>query len=879
MGSDREDDAPVDNVVPLHDKQRRSRGGPPKPAPELPAATGVAAMGGDPLLENLRASMLSDETIDASRMFTLNAAAWRPYGFRSARPQSGILIPFFAPGAAQPFAYRLRPQFPLPTKKKGKFKKYDQQWHLGSIVYTPPLAATVDRLQSIGEPLIWTEGEKKALLLAQLGWCVVGLTGVDNWHDVAAYARGDGRKLHPYIEQHYLIAGRAHVICFDADARRNPNVMLAISRLAGLLTHLGAASVHMCLPPDSGGAKGIDDYAKSFGLEACANLLRSVREPVEEIAPDLGCVPIAHYGDTFIGSGAERLRMPRGYEAERDGSIWFTEDVHRPEERTLVLDAPMVLARQFVDVYSGEIRSEVRFRDARGAWRSALVPREVLGDRSLVQVLRPYGALVNNGSANAVMRYLDAFERDNGPLIEQARCVPQTGWHEEQFVLAESLVAPSSNAQPIRLDGSPGLTRLANAVRPHLHSSANKHVDALRIPFQASPECALAILAALSAPLLRLLNQSNFALHLCGDSSRGKTSMLRVAASVYGDPFAPGWVASWNTTMAGLEHRAGMLNDLPQFYDEVGGGDVEQLQRAVYMLINGEGRQRVSRDLDMRATLGWRTVVVSTGEPELATEQDTTGVQARVINVPVSGFGALGAAEIETCVRACAEQHGALGRAWLEMLVALTEEERFDLRTDFAMRARELRAIAERHRDRVGQRTAGYFAAMQIAEELLHDMTMGRIGREHGLTAREAFAPADGSAPDSRVQTLSERVVEALRGWVLSEPRAFPMHDNVPHDALKVHGYRRLDGVVGFLPNALHSYLHERGLPLTRAVKRELVADGLMFVEASQRAAGNLTYRMSVNGTQQRVVALRLDGCGESLYPAEDADGFENSSG
>lgn len=847
------------NVVPLRGERRKS--GPPKPitTAALPERTGVQQMHGDPLLDNLRASCLSDETINAARLFVAPSSTWKTFGLKnSARPQSGMFIPFFAPGQTQPYAYRLRPQHPLPTKRKGKFKKYDQQWSLGSIVYTPPLAATLDHLKSIEQPLIWTEGEKKGLLLAQLGWCVVALTGVDNWHDVQAYARGDGHKLHPYIAEHYGIAGRSHVIVFDSDVRAKPNAMLALSRLAGLLTHLGAASVHMCLPPNADGAKGIDDYAKAFGLEACANLLRSVREPIEEIAPNLGCVPLAHYGDAFLGSGAERLRMPRGYEAERDGSIWFSEDVARPDERSLVLDAPMVLARQFVDLYSGEIRSEVRFRDARGAWRVALVPRELLGDRTLVQLLRPYGALVNAGSAAAAMRYLDAFERDNGPLIEQARCVPQTGWHEGQFVTADTLMAPSSHAQRIQLDGSPDLMRFAHAARPHPHADVIKHVEALATPYYASPECALAILASLTAPLLQLLGQSNFAVHLCGDSSRGKTSMLRVAASVFGDPHSPAWVAAWNSTLTALEHRAAMLNDLPQYYDEVGGGDIEQLQRAVYMLVNGEGRGRVNRDMRMRATLGWRTVVLSTGEPELATEQDATGVQARVINVPVDGFGILNAEQIDATVKECARHHGALGRAWLELLVSLDDEERFTLRTNYATRARELRAIATHHGDRVGQRVAGYYAAMQVAEELLHSLTMGRLGTEHGMTAREAFAPADGSAPDSRIAPLSERITNALRDWILAEPRAFPLHDSVPADAMRVHGYRRFDGTVGFLPNALTSYLQDKRLPLTRSVKRELAVAGVLVVEESQRKHGTYLTRMAVNGARERLFVFRL---------------------
>src|SRR5262245_11660197 len=113
--------------------------------------------------------------------------------------------------------------------------------------------------------------------------------------------------------------------------------------------------------------------------------------------------------------------------------------------------------------------------------------------------------------------------------------------------------------------------------------------------------------------------------------------------------------------------------------------DIEQLQRAVYMLVNGEQRQRASKELRMHAARGWRTVVISTGERELASEQDATGVQARVINVPIQGFGQFGAAEIEASVRSCAEHHGALGRAWLEFLVSLNDDERFDVRTNYAL--------------------------------------------------------------------------------------------------------------------------------------------------------------------------------------------------
>jgi len=880
---DRHDDTAPDTIPPAAvvslDEARRARGRTRSkaaaPTAGLPDKTGVAACDGA-LLDNLRESELTDETIDAARLFCLSSFDWRPYGFKwGARPQFGLFIPFFGPGATEPFAFRLRPQFPVPLggKRKGH-KKYDQPPGTGQLVYMPPLPATVEHIGAVDRPLYWTEGEKKALLLAQLGLCVVGLTGVDNWGDAEARARGEGRRLHPFISEHYRIAGRQHVIVFDADARSKQQVMHAMQRLAGLLTHLGAASVHTCLPPDAGSAKGIDDYAHAHGVDAAANLLATVRDPVEEIAPDLGCVPLSHFGATFVGSGAERLRMPRGYDVERDGSLWVTDELD-PDAKKLALDAPLVVVRHLTDVYTATLRTDVRFRDMRGAWRTVIVPRERLGDsRALVAALRPYGCLVTTQNAAAAMRYLDAFERDNGALIEQARCAASTGWHEGQFVLPATVAR--EGAERIQLDGSPEQLRMFSALTPAYGADVTRHADALRVPMDAAPECALAVYAALAAPLLHVLRQGNFAVHLCGDSSRGKTSMLRVAASVFGDPRSTGWVASWNTTLSGLEHRASLLNDLPQIYDEVGVVGIEAAESFVYTLCNGEGRQRSTKELSLRETLRWRTVVLSTGERELADEATAnTGAQARVINLPVSGFGALGAAAIDACVTACAVDHGALGRVWLEWLVSCEDDDVRELRELHAEYAAELRAIAERNGDRIGQRTAGYFAAMAVAEDRAG--ALFGLGREGGRGVIELFT-ARGHEAEGRVKPLAERVLDALREWVSAEPDSFPSVTHPKPDELRrVNGFTLensnvLGMRIGFLPRALQTHLQTIGLPWTLALKRELRAAGVLLVEPG---AEHMTTRAYVAGRRVRLLGLQLEAADRPETGPENPTGPE----
>jgi hypothetical protein len=823
-------------------------------------------MAGDPLLGNLRESCLDDATINAARLFTLPSSKWRAYGFRSAaRPQSGLLIPFFEPGAAEPYDFRIKPQHPIPVKGRNgkiKLKKYDQRGGAGvSLVYTPPLAATLTALQDIATPLIWTEGEKKSLLLAQLGHCVVGLTGVDMWHDLAAKANDGSTRLHAHIVRRYAVAGRAHVIVFDADARnpQKPGIMLAARKLAGVLRALGAASVHLCLPPDAGDAKGIDDYAHKHGLEACAQLLATVREPIEDIDPDLGCLPLTHYGDWYTGSGAEHLRMPRGYETERDGSLWHTEDLARPDERKLVVEAPIVIARELKSLHTGELRLEVKFRDRRGVWRSVVVPREVTGSqRELVAALRPHGALVDASSSSGVMKYLTAFERDNGALIEQSLCASQTGWHRGQFVVGGAPLMASADAQPIQLDGSPELLRIAAAVQPAPRSDVSKHVAALAEAIGTSTECALVVHAALAAPLLHMLGVGNFAVHLSGDSSRGKTSMLRIAASVFGDPRSANWVASWNATLAGLEQRATLLNDLPQFYDEVGVASYELVQQMVYTLINGEGRTRSTREATARHTPRWRTVVLSTGERELVTETDPTGAQARVIGVSVRGFGELGARDIEAIVRECTTHYGALGRVWLEYLVSRTVEQVDALREAHDAIASNLRSLAGATNP-LAQRSAAYFAAMALAEAEVS--ALWGLGAEGGATvlevAGERMRAASGDDDrGQRVRPLAERIVDTLRDWTAATPGCFPMCNAVPELATRVYGYRKADGTVAFIPSEMREYLKDKGLPLTRAVTAALADFGWLVPEpGSKRPDGRVTVSNTARNVTTRIRA------------------------
>src|SRR5208337_4921096 len=106
----------------------------------------------------------------------------------------------------------------------------------------------------------------------------------------------------------------------------------------------------------------------------------------------------------------------------------------------------------------------------------------------------------------------------------------------------------------------------------------------------------LAISAALAGPLLYLAGIEGGGIHFFGQSSTGKTTLLSLAASVWGRGATPGYVRAWRATANGLEGAAAGATDTALILDELGQVDGRELAGALYALANGAGKARAMRD-------------------------------------------------------------------------------------------------------------------------------------------------------------------------------------------------------------------------------------------------------------------------------------------
>uniref|UniRef100_UPI0013EA88D7 DUF927 domain-containing protein n=1 Tax=Desulfovibrio sp. ZJ369 TaxID=2709793 RepID=UPI0013EA88D7 len=197
------------------------------------------------------------------------------------------------------------------------------------------------------------------------------------------------------------------------------------------------------------------------------------------------------------------------------------------------------------------------------------------------------------------------------------RCVLRTGWHESVYVLPDTVYGVTEEDTVLQSSQHTGLYRTAGMLEGW-REIAELCVGNARLSF--------ALCAAFAGPLLRLAGLEGGGFSFEGGSSSGKTTALQIAASVWG---GPEHVRSWRATDNGLENIAVLHNDNVLILDEVGQVNGKILAECAYMLANGQGKGRSSREGNLRKSHAWRLLFLSSGELGLADKLAENGLKSR----------------------------------------------------------------------------------------------------------------------------------------------------------------------------------------------------------------------------------------------------------
>lgn len=221
-----------------------------------------------------------------------------------------------------------------------------------------------------------------------------------------------------------------------------------------------------------------------------------------------------------------------------------------------------------------------------------------------------------------------------------ARLVERAGWHGRAYVLPgrvfgdteeRLILAPeATNEHPFRQRGSLAKWRATIG-----HAC------------EGNTRPAFAVSAAFAGPLLRLAGLQSGGFHFVGASSRGKSTSLHAAASVWG---APEGKRSWRSTDNAVEFLAQLHSDSLLILDELKQCDARIVGEAIYTLGNGTGRNRAAQRGGLRPTPAWSVLFLSSGEvtPEAhmatARMQPMEGQRVRMPSIPAEPEGCEGTA-------------------------------------------------------------------------------------------------------------------------------------------------------------------------------------------------------------------------------------------
>ncbi len=391
-------------------------------------------------------------------------------------------------------------------------------------------------------------------------------------------------------------------------------------------------------------------------------------------------------------------RLPEGFEIRGDRlcalmMLGRGEDAH---QEWVPISSPIWVLAETSDEQGRGYGRLLEWLDSAGRSRQwampvrSLVPRN--GDEVFAALLDAGLPFIELGHKRKLNAYLMSCQPDR-----RITCVERTGWHGRAYVLPQGSIGPDADGVILQTTGYAA----SDFTERGTLAEWQQGVAALAV---GNSRLCFALSLAFAAPLLTLVGMEGGGFHLKGESTDGKTTIMKAAASVYGNPDR--YSQTWRATGNAIEGIASRRNDALLCLDELGELDGKEAGQVAYMLANGQGKGRSKQDGELRERKAWRLLFLSTGELSLedhaasAGQRTQAGMEVRTIQIP-SDTGHHGAFEwlhgmesgrtfADTLKANSDSQHGSAFRTYAEALAGDLDAHSERLRGEIKRLAAEL---------------------------------------------------------------------------------------------------------------------------------------------------------------------------------------------
>lgn len=390
------------------------------------------------------------------------------------------------------------------------------------------------------------------------------------------------------------LAGRDILICPDHD---EPG-MKAAQDLVDVLREVGVARLRMLDIAELGKAvsgapfRGYD-IADAIEDGLTPDKLRALIEASPQMLHEIPMIagPALAEAEPTVGRDcpfAQYLRrhwdmdleLPDGFDLDETG-IYQTSFDRKGQELVTYAGSPfLVLGRTRTARDGAGWGYMLAVQTPTNAWEVTVIPARMLaGDgREVREELARLGAICPHDRAGrqALAEYIS-----HGRASAIIDVAAQPGWNAVGFALPQEVIPLPGSDRRLHLDIDGREHRFEQGGTLEGWQKMSRCAE-------ANSRLAFALSTGFAGPLLKLLSIEGGAFHLWGPSSRGKSSIQRLAGSVWGWNFP----RSWRATANGLEGIAADHNDTLLVLDELREMDPDQLSEALYMLANGGEKPR-----------------------------------------------------------------------------------------------------------------------------------------------------------------------------------------------------------------------------------------------------------------------------------------------
>jgi hypothetical protein len=368
-------------------------------------------------------------------------------------------------------------------------------------------------------------------------------------------------------------------------------------------------------------------------------------------------------GDVLPDCPVPSMVIPPNFSLDENGT--YERRVRRDRfgdaaiDTVLVAHAPLLISSRLRDIETGTQALQIHWRRPDG-WHRRTVDRAVALDSRRIIELANEGFPVFANNTAELTNYLEAAEVANYAMLPTAHVSSHLGWQgrdgEHGFLIGRTLIARAGIViqTPQALDLQDAAIPSGAVAFRGLTLGDEQIVDAwhTRGSFddwrraaclvRERPRVLAGLYGAFVPPMLVIVRCPNFIMDWAHRTSVGKTTTLRLAASVWGNPnedAVDAVLRSWDSTQVYIERAASIISGLPLILDETKRvKDPRLVASIMYEVATGQGRARGNvRSTGYLRT--WRTVLLSTGEAPAVTFTQDGGTRARCLEIRGAPFG------------------------------------------------------------------------------------------------------------------------------------------------------------------------------------------------------------------------------------------------